>query len=277
MPAAPHPFPLRSSLLALALWVPALPSQKPAPSRPGQAPAGAPAAEAPPAPADDAATAKDPVVQALDRLRKAQVNTKRADWKTTVPAPPAVRFPAGRTYFWHVVTNHGTLVVQLLPDAAPQHVASTILLSRCGFYDGLLFPRILKGFMAQSGSPTNDQSGNAGYTLDGEFLTGAKHDAAGTLSAANSGQPHSDGSQFFLTFTATPHLDGKHTVYGRTVEGLDVLAKLEACGAAKDGEPLAGVAQILRTWVRVAEAPAEAKAKPGTAGGKAPAPGGSGK
>lgn len=254
----------------------ALPAQKPAPARPSPTPANAPAAAAPPAPADDAVTAKDPVVQALDRLRKTQVNTKRADWKTSVPAPPAVRFPAGRTYFWHVVTNHGTLVVQLLPDAAPQHVASTMLLSRCGFYDGLLFPRILKGFMAQSGSPTNDQSGNAGYTLDGEFLTGAKHDAAGTLSAANSGQPHSDGSQFFLTFGPTPHLDGKHTVYGRTVEGLEVLTKIEACGATKDGEPLAGVAQILRTWIRVVEPPAAAKTKPGAAGGKAPTPGGSG-
>lgn len=267
--------PVPCKAAALLTLLAALPAQgKVQPKEPPRTAAAAGSVEpvAPPAPADDPTTAKDPVVQALDRVRKAQVNTKRADWKTALPAPPAVRFPTGREYFWHVVTNHGTLVVRLLPEAAPQHVAGTMFLARCGFYDGLLFPRILRGFMAQSGSPSDTTAGNAGYTLDGEIHPDAKHDAPGILSAANSGQPHTDGSQFFLTFVATPHLDGKHTVFGRTVEGLDVLNKIEACGAAKDGEPLAGKAQILRTWIRVVERPTEPATKP-SAGSKPGAPG----
>ena len=208
---------------------------------------------------------------AIDKFRKAKVSSKRADWKTTLPAPPLQAFDAKRDYFWHLETNKGLLVIRLLPDAAPMHVTSTIYLARCGFYDELVFPRIVKAFMAQGGSPLNTQSGNAGYTMDGEFLTDRKHDAAGILNAANSGTPNSDGSQFFLTFLATPHLDGKHTVYGVTTQGLEVLPAIEACGSAEGtvSEPVT----IVRSWITVAErAAADAPPTGGKPAGTPPAP-----
>ena len=225
------------------------------------------------APKDDAATAKDPVVMALDKFRKAKVSTKAASWRSSLPEPPLSPFAAGSDYRWHVETSVGTLVVTLLPEAAPKHVTSVIYLSRCGFYDGLWFPRVLKGFMAQGGSPDSTQAGNAGYTFDGEFLTGQKHDRPGALSAANAG-PNTDGSQFFLTFVPTPHLDGKHTVHGFVTEGLEVLKAIEERGVEQDGQPLPEKVTIVRTWITVvpkagaAAAPADKSGGTGSDKGK---------
>jgi len=210
------------------------------------------------APKDDPVTAKDPVIVALDKFSKAKVSKKAAEWKTSLPAPPLQTFAAGRDWLWHVETNKGKLVIRLLPEDAPMHVTNTIYLARAGFYDSLTFPRIEKGFMAQGGSPTNTTSGDTGYRFAGEFTTGRKHDSPGILSAANSG-PNTDSSQFFLTFVPTPHLDGKHTVYGVAIEGLETLKAIEACGIEKDGEALKDTVSIARTWITVVE---KAAAKP---------------
>ncbi|MFY9344363.1 MAG: peptidylprolyl isomerase [Planctomycetota bacterium] len=234
-------------LLAFVL-APLLPAQT------GDKPKGEPSAETKP-PKDDAKTAKDPVIVAIDKFRKAKVNTKAKDWRTHLPEPPVQTFDAARAYRWHLDTSVGPLVITLLPEAAPKHVTSVIYLARSGFYDGLVFPRVLKGFMAQGGSPTNDQSGDAGYRMDGEFASGQKHDKPGALSAANSG-PGTDGSQFFLTFVATPHLDGKHTVHGFVTEGMETLKALEAKGVDKDGDPLSEKVTIVRTWITVGDAAA---------------------
>lgn len=206
------------------------------------------------APKDDAKTKKDKLIRKIDKFRKKKVRTKAKDWRTRMPAPPEVKFDPKLEYHWHLQTSVGPLVVTLLPKAAPKHVTSVIYLSRCGFYDGLQFPRVLKGFMAQGGSPTNTQAGDAGYKMDGEFLTDQKHDKPGALSAANSG-PGTDGSQFFLTFVKTPHLDGLHTVHGFVTEGMDTLKKLEAMGVEEDGQKLPEKVTILYTWVRVVDAP----------------------
>lgn len=206
------------------------------------------------APKDDAKTKKDPVIRAIDKFRKSKVNTKSKTWRTRMPAPPEQKFDDSVQYLWHVDTSVGPLVITLLPKAAPKHVTSVIYLSRCGFYDGLTFPRVVKGFMAQGGSPTNTQSGNAGYSMDGEFLTDQKHDKPGALSAANSG-PGTDGSQFFLTFVPTAHLDGKHTVHGFVTEGMETLKAIEALGVDKDGDPLPKQVSIQRTWITVVDAP----------------------
>jgi cyclophilin family peptidyl-prolyl cis-trans isomerase len=204
------------------------------------------------APKDDALTAKDPAIVAIDKFRKAKVSTKSADWKKALPKPPQLPFDAGRAYRWHLETSVGPLVVTLLPDAAPMHCSSVVYLSRCGFYDGLQFPRVLKGFMAQGGSPDSTQAGDAGYKLDGELKSGQKHDKPGALSSANDGNPNNEGSQFFLTFVPTPHLDGKHTVHGFVTEGLETtLKKLEEQGVDKDGDPLPEKVTILRTWITV--------------------------
>lgn len=242
-------------VLALSAVV-ALPAQEKDKAKPDAAKAKAAAKSGPPK--DDALTAKDPVIVAIDKFRKAKVSTKPADWRTRMPAPPEVKFDPTRQYLWHLETSVGALTVTLLPEAAPKHVTSVLYLARCGFYDGLVFPRVLKGFMAQGGSPTNDQSGDAGYKLDGEFATGQKHDKPGALSAANSG-PGTDGSQFFLTFVPTEHLDGKHTVHGFVTAGMETLKAIEARGVEKDGDPLPEKVTIVRTWITVVDVPAAAK------------------
>lgn len=213
---------------------------------------------------EDPKTAKDPAIVAIDAARK-KVSTKAADWRKSLPAPPLVKFDPARDYRWHLETSAGELIVQLLPDNAPRHVTSVIWLSRCGFYDGLTFPRIVKAFMAQGGSPDNTQGGDAGYQMDGEFSQDLKHDRAGVLSAANSG-PGTDGSQFFLTFVPTPHLDGKHTVHGHVIDGSATLQAIEACGVEpdQDGKEKPKAVTIVRTWITVIDKPAAAKAAEGT-------------
>lgn len=124
----------------------------------------------------------------------------------------------------------GRVVIELLPKYAPNHVARIKELARQGFYDGIVFHRVIPGFMAQGGCPLGTGTGSPGYRFDGEFDRTVRHDKPGVLSMANAG-PGTDGSQFFLTFTATPHLDGKHTVYGHVVEGMDVLRALEQRGS----------------------------------------------
>ena len=136
-------------------------------------------------------------------------------------------------------TNKGPIKIKLMPDVAPMHVTSFIYLSRLGFYDGLSFHRVIPGFMAQGGDPLGNGTGGPGYQYAGEFSPKAKHDTPGVLSMANAG-PNTDGSQFFITFIPTPFLDGKHTVYGKVVEGMENLKKLEAAGSdsGRTSEPL---------------------------------------
>jgi cyclophilin family peptidyl-prolyl cis-trans isomerase len=173
----------------------------------------------------DAATAE------LDKFIAAQqIDKTNAGWKQRLPKPPKATFPKGAIYTWVLETNKGTMKLKLMPDVAPMHVSSTMYLTRLGFYDGVLFHRVIPGFMAQGGDPLGVGTGGPGYKYDGEFSETAKHDKAGILSMANAG-PGTDGSQFFITFGPTPHLNGRHTVFGEVTEGMDVLKKLEAAGS----------------------------------------------
>jgi cyclophilin family peptidyl-prolyl cis-trans isomerase len=131
------------------------------------------------------------------------------------------------------------MVVRLMPEVAPMHVSSTIYLTRLGFYDGLSFHRVITGFMAQGGCPRGTGTGGPGYQYDGEFDPSVRHNRPGLLSMANAG-PGTDGSQFFLTFVATPWLDGKHTIFGEVVEGVETLQALEKRGSqsGRTDEPL---------------------------------------
>ncbi len=148
--------------------------------------------------------------------------------------PDIVKFDSNKNYYWLLQTNKGTIKIKLMPDVAPMHVSSTIYLTLEGFYNDLRFHRVIPGFMAQGGCPLGNGRGEPGYKYKGEFDSKVKHDKAGILSMANAG-PGTDGSQFFLTFKATPWLDGKHTIFGVIVEGMDVLNKLEASGS-KSGQ-----------------------------------------
>ena len=129
-----------------------------------------------------------------------------------------------------LATNKGDIKIELRPDVAPMHVSSTIYLTRLGFYDSVVFHRVITGFMAQGGDPLGKGTGGPGYQYAGEFDASVKHNRPGMLSMANAG-PGTDGSQFFLTFVPTPHLDGKHTIFGHVVEGMDTVEKLEASGS----------------------------------------------
>jgi cyclophilin family peptidyl-prolyl cis-trans isomerase len=178
----------------------------------------------------------DPLVVVKSFIIKQKIDKTKPDWKQSVPAPPDADF-SGKTVTWKLQTNVGDIDIRLMPKVAPKHVTSTVYLTTLGFYDGTLFHRVITGFMAQGGDPTGTGRGGPGYKYGGEFDPKVKHDKGGLLSMANAG-PNTDGSQFFLTFAATPWLDGKHTLFGEVVKGKDVLKKLEEKGS-RSGQPTA--------------------------------------
>ncbi len=167
-------------------------------------------------------------------IKEHPVDKNKKSWKSHLVKPTRVDFDAGKKYYWNLKTNVGSIRIELMPDIAPMHVTSTIYLTELGFYDGVVFHRVIPGFMAQGGDPTGTGRGGPGYKYSGEFNSSVKHDQPGTLSMANAG-PGTDGSQFFLTFAPTPHLDGKHTVFGRVVEGKGTLKELEKFGTRPRG------------------------------------------
>jgi cyclophilin family peptidyl-prolyl cis-trans isomerase len=199
----------------------------------------------------DPVMAKDPAILAIDKfLGRNKVDTSRPDWRTKLVQPPLLPFDSKSEYFWNVETSKGLIVVKLFPDTAPMHVTNGIYLARLGYYDGLKFHRIIKGFMAQGGCPLGTGTGGPGYMIDGEFFGTRKHDKPGVLSTANTGMPKTDGSQFFLTFVPTPHLDGKHTIWGEVVQGMDAVKGLEAAGTGDDNR-MAEPPTIVRSWIQV--------------------------
>lgn len=118
-------------------------------------------------------------------------------------------------------TDRGPIKLELYPDKAPLTVANFVNLARRGFYDGLNFHRVIADFMIQGGCPEGSGRGGPGYRFEDEANNGVGHER-GVLSMANAG-PNTNGSQFFITHVATPWLDGKHTVFGKVVEGLEVV------------------------------------------------------
>ena len=119
-------------------------------------------------------------------------------------------------------TEAGDFVIELFADKAPKTVNNFVFLARDGFYDGVTFHRVIKGFMAQGGDPTGTGMGGPGYKFADEFHPALRHNAAGILSMANAG-PGTNGSQFFITHGPTPHLDNRHTVFGKVTSGLNVV------------------------------------------------------
>ena len=224
---------------------------KPGPAATGPTKKDAANKDAAKAPKDDPVTAKDPVIVALDKISKSAAPKKDDGWRTRLAEPPKQTFAAGRDYFWHLQTNHGELTVRLRADVAPIHVTSVIYLTRAGFYDGLLFHRAIKGFMAQGGCPLGTGTGNPGYKMDSECSNLAKHDKAGILSAANEGQPRTEGSQFFITYGPTPHLDGKHTVFGEVTSGTEVLQAFEERSGTNEADKPTQKLAIERAWMTV--------------------------
>ncbi len=121
-----------------------------------------------------------------------------------------------------IQTTRGTIKLELYDDKTPRTVDNFVTLANKGFYNGLKFHRVIADFMIQTGCPEGTGRGGPGYRFQDEFHATLKHDGPGVLSMANAG-PNTNGSQFFITHVACPHLDGKHSVFGRVIEGQDVV------------------------------------------------------
>jgi peptidyl-prolyl cis-trans isomerase B (cyclophilin B) len=187
--------------------------------------------------------------QALEKLGKEN------EWKLKLTKPEMMKFDPQKEYFWILETNKGNIKIRLMPEVAPMHVTSTIFLTNKGFYDNLLFHRVVTGFMAQSGDPLGTGLGNPGYQYEGEFSPNVRFDRPFLLGMANvANRPGSDGSQFFITFVPVPQLNDKHTIFGEVVEGQDTVKKLDAAGGPPpDGKP--------KEELRILKAKIEEKAK----------------
>jgi cyclophilin family peptidyl-prolyl cis-trans isomerase len=140
-------------------------------------------------------------------------------------APPSMVIDPTKSYQATVKTDKGDLVIELYADRAPVTVNNFVFLARDGFYDDTTFHRVLPGFMAQGGDPSGTGRGGPGYKFADEFEPTLRHDGPGVLSMANAG-PNTNGSQFFITYDAAPWLDDRHAVFGRVIEGMDVLESI---------------------------------------------------
>lgn len=134
----------------------------------------------------------------------------------------------------------GPIKLELFADKTPTTVENFLKLSKNGFYNGLIFHRVIDGFMIQGGCPRGDGTDGPGYSIKDEFVADLKHKAAGTLSMANAG-PNTGGSQFFITLAPTPWLDGKHTVFGKVVEGLEVAKSIGKTQTDANDRPITQV------------------------------------
>ena len=152
------------------------------------------------------------------------------------PTPPTGTLDLTKTYTARVKTQRGEMNCELFAADAPLTVENFINLARAGYYDGTTFHRVIPGFMAQGGDPTGTGSGEPGYTFRDEVSSARRHAGPGVLSMANSG-PGTNGSQFFITYAATPHLDGRHSVFGRIAEGIDVLLAIRERDPQRDRNP----------------------------------------
>jgi peptidylprolyl isomerase len=128
----------------------------------------------------------------------------------------------------------GRVEIELRPDIAPNHVARIKELARQGFYDGLVFHRVIDGFMAQTGDPRGDGTGGSGKKLAAEFSRVAKH-VRGTVSMARSSDPNSGDSQFFIMFQPSSHLDGQYTIWGQVVKGMEAVDKIKRGDQRQNG------------------------------------------
>jgi cyclophilin family peptidyl-prolyl cis-trans isomerase len=140
-------------------------------------------------------------------------------------SPPTMQIDPSKSYSANIKTDMGDIKIALHAEKAPKTVNNFVFLAKEGFYDNVVFHRVISNFMAQGGDPTGTGRGGPGYRFEDEFHPDLRHDKPGILSMANAG-PNTNGSQFFITHVPTPHLDNKHSVFGEVVEGMDVLLSI---------------------------------------------------
>jgi cyclophilin family peptidyl-prolyl cis-trans isomerase len=152
------------------------------------------------------------------------------------PTAPTGALDLTKSYSARFKTERGEFACELFAAAAPMPVENFVNLARAGFYDGIPVHRAIPGVRAQGGDPTGTGTGGPGYSFRDELSVKRRHDGPGVLSMANAG-PNTNGSQFFITFAATPHLDGRHTVFGRVTSGMDVVGKIRERDPQRDPQP----------------------------------------
>ena len=177
---------------------------------------------------------------------------KKAEQPIQSPAQQAQPIPTQgqKNHLAVFETNKGSFTVELFEDKAPITAKNFITLANKGFYNNLIFHRVIDKFMIQSGDPKGNGTGGPGYAIPDEFGPGLKHSSEGVLSMANAG-PNTGGSQFFITLAPTPWLDGKHAIFGKVVNGMDVV---HAIGKAKTGTNDRPVDPIVITKITITEA-----------------------
>lgn len=139
--------------------------------------------------------------------------------------PPTMQIDPLKTYNATIKTDKGDIKVALSADKAPKTVNNFVFLANEGFYNDVIFHRVISNFMTQGGDPTGTGRGGPGYRFEDEFHPDLRHDKPGILSMANAG-PNTNGSQFFITHVPTPHLNDKHSVFGEVIEGMDNLLSI---------------------------------------------------
>jgi cyclophilin family peptidyl-prolyl cis-trans isomerase len=150
--------------------------------------------------------------------------------------PPEMSIDPQKKYTATLSTDKGDIVMELFADKTPRTVNNFVFLARAGFYDGTIFHRVISDFMVQGGDPTGTGTGGPGYRFADEFDPSLKHDKPGIFSMANAG-PNTNGSQFFITHVPTPWLNGKHSVFGQVIQGLDVLMSIPPRDPSKISSP----------------------------------------
>jgi len=141
-------------------------------------------------------------------------------------SPPEMQIETDATYEVTIETDKGTIALELYPEHAPKTVNNFVFLAEEGFYDGISFHRVIDNFMIQGGDPTGTGRGGPGYKFEDELEDNPLSHERGVLSMANAG-PNTNGSQFFITHAPQPHLDGRHTVFGKVIDGMDVVDNIE--------------------------------------------------
>lgn len=160
-------------------------------------------------------------------------------WST----PPSMQIDSKKHYQARIQTDKGDIVLELFADKVPNTVNNFVFLARQGFYDGTIFHRVIKDFMAQGGDPTGTGTGGPGYHFKDEFDSSLRHDRPGRLSMANAG-PNTNGSQFFITHVPTPWLDQKHSIFGQVIEGMNLVNSIPVRDPGQRGAPAVKITKL---------------------------------
>jgi cyclophilin family peptidyl-prolyl cis-trans isomerase len=156
---------------------------------------------------------------------------------------PETTLDPKKSYTAILHTDKGDITLALYAEKTPRTVNNFVFLSREGFYDGTFFHRVIADFMVQGGDPTGTGRGGPGYKFKDEFNSSLRHDKPGVLSMANAG-PNTNGSQFFITHVPTPWLDGKHSVFGKVIDGMDVLFAIPPRDPARADSPAVHIQSV---------------------------------